>query len=359
MSENKTLDIFPTGKFKRILTFLGDLLLFYILTVSMFQLVVFNIASACTNYSSRLENNLETINSRMDILYNNELLFYDESNKYSFDSSLDTTFDYFLRSYVIKDTKDPIMHYFNDLDNNKNLNEVFNKYNELGNEYFNINNNEITLKDEYLDYFKPYFDTTDSLSSLGRKYLSTFRSKTFVSLYNYMLEDILKDDLSFNNLSYINLSNKINENSNYNLLFNSINITISFIISFLIYYVLIPLLFKDRSTLVEHVLKEKRIDLNSFEFLKRRNYIVIIANNLLMSLSIIFFIGIIYMGFYSLFNYMHFLIISILSIVFILINLFILLFNPFNKTLKELSTKTILISQESLEEIYRSKGYGE
>ncbi len=359
MNKENVIDIYPAGKIKRILCFLGDLLMFYIIAITMFQLVVFNIASAVTNYSSRLNSNLNTINQRMDILYNNELLFYEDDNKYNFDSSLDTTFDYFLKSYVKNENKDPILHYFKDLNNKTPISEVMDKYNSIGGSYFEINNNEVVLKSEYNEYFAPYFDSTDSLSAVGRQYLSQFRSGVFVKLYNYMLNDISLNDLSYKNNSYIELTNVINENSNYNFVFNSINITISFVITFLIYYCLIPLLFKDRSTLVEHVLKLKRININNFEFIKRSKYIVIIANNLLMSLSTIFFIGIIYMGFYSLFNYMHFLIISCLSIVYILINLFILLFNSFNKTLKELSSNSILITNESLEEIYRGKGYGE
>lgn len=359
MNDTNSIDIYPCSKIKKILAFLGDLLIFYILAVTMFQLVVFNIASSITNYSSKLNDNITTINQRMDILYNNNLLFHDkEDNKYDFSSNLDTTFDIFLKSYVLNENNDPIIYYFNELSNNKE-NNILEKYNEFGNNFFNIENNKITLKEEMKEYFKPYFDSTDSLSAVGNSYLSSFRSNTFVKLYNYMLSDIATYDLKDNKNSYIDLSNKINENSNYNIKFNSINITISFIISFIIYYCFIPLCFKDRSTLTYRVLKLKRINMNNFEFIKRKNYIVIIINDLLMSLSTIFFIGMIYMGLNESFQYMHFLIISLTSLLYIFINLIILLINKFNRSLKELSTNSIVITFESLEEIYKGKGYVE
>ncbi len=359
MNSTNSIDIYPCSKIKRVLAFLGDLLIFYILTVTMFQLVVFNIASAITNYSSKLNENLTTINQRMDVLYNNDLLFYDkEENKYNFSLNLDTTFDNFLKSYVKKDTQDPIYYYFKDLSNNKEIN-INDKYLEFGNNFFEIKDNKIVMKEEMIEYFNPYFDPTDSLSAIGNTYLSAFRSNTFVKLYNFMLDDISKYDLKDSSYSYIELSNKINENSEYNIKFNSINITISFFISFIIYYVIIPLSFKDRSTLTFKVLKLKRINMNNFEFIKRKNYIVIIVNDLLMNLSTIFFVGIIYMGLSELFQYIHFLIISLISLIYIIINLIVLLSNKFNKSLKELSTSSIVITQEDLESIYKGKGYVE
>lgn len=359
MSETNSIDIYPCSKLKRILAFLGDILLFYILSVTLFQLVVFNIASSITNYSSRLNDNLNTINKRMDVLYNNDLLFYDkDENKYNFSTNLDTTFDKFLRSYVVKDSSDPIYYYFESLSNNKESN-INDKYLEFGSNFFEIKDNKPVMKDEMISYLSPYFDPKDSLSSVGNSYLSAFRSNTFVKLYNYMLSDIASYDLKDNSNSYIALTNIINENSKYNIKFNSINITISFFISFIIYYCVIPLCFKDRSTLTFKVLKLKRINMNNYDFIKRKNYIVIIVNDLLMGLSTIFFVGIIYMGLSELFQYMHFLIISSISLVYIVINLIILSFNKFNRTLKELSTSSIVITSQDLETIYKGKGYVE
>ncbi len=359
MNETNSIDIYPCSKLKRVLAFLGDLLIFYILSVTMFQLVVFNISSAITNYSSKLNENLTTINKRMDVLYNNELLFYDkEDNKYSFSTNLDTTFDYFLRSYVIQDSKDPIYYYFNELSNNKEIN-INEKYLEFGSNFFEVKDTKIVMKDEMISYLSPYFDPKDSLSAVGNSYLSAFRSNTFVKLYNFMLTDIAKYDLKDSSNSYIELTNIINENNNYNIKFNSINITISFFISFIIYYVIIPLSFKDRSTLTFKVLKLKRINMFNYDFIKRKNYIVIIVNDLLMSLSTIFFVGIIYMGLSDSFQYMHFLIISLISLLYIIINLIILLCNKFNRSLKELSTSSMVITNQDLETIYKGKGYVE
>ena len=359
MKETQTLDIYPISKFKRVLTALGDLFLHYILSVTLLQFVVFNIASKIVDYPSRLEKNLEIINQRMDILYGNNLLFFDqENNKHNMDKNLDTTFDYFLKYYVTNGLEgtDSVKHYFNDI-KKITADELNQKYLDFGSPFFVIENSNLVLTQYYIDYFSPYFNKNDSLSDVGQNYLNSFRSKVFVSLYNNMIADINANELTYNNLSYKDLNLKIADNQNYNIVFNSINIIISFVISFVILYVLIPLLFKDRATLTYRVMKQKRIKTNNYEFLNRKQYIMIILNNFFMSLSTLFFIGMIYAGAKEMFKYVLLMIISLVSFAFLITNLIVMLANKLNKSLGELSTNTIVIDENSLNQIYEYKGY--
>lgn len=359
MEETKTLDIYPVSKGKRILTFLGDLFLHYILSVTLLQFVVFNIASKIVDYPSKLESNLETINKRMDVLYGNNLLFYDEEeNKHNLDKNLDTTFDYFLKYYVKNeiDCIDPIKHYFIDI-KKSNIDDLNQKYIDYGTPFFVLKDSKIILKQDYVDYFSPYFNKNDSLSQVGETYLSSFRKTVFVSLYNYMVDDINNNELTYNNLSYKKLSSIIKANGNYTKVFNSINISISFILSFLILYVLIPYLFKDRSTITSRVMKQKRIKMNNYEFLNRKQYLIIILNNFFMSLTTLFFVGMIFTGAQEMFKYVFLMIVSLIAFIYLIINFIVMMVNKFNKSLGELSTNTIVIDDNSLNEIYEYKGY--
>ena len=359
MAEVKTLDIYPISKGKRILTFLGDLFLHYILSVTLLQFVVFNIASKIVDYPSKLESNVVTINKRIDILYGNDLLFYDkEENKHDLDQNLDTTFDCFLKYYVTDEAEgiDPIKHYFLNI-KNSSIDELNQKYLDYGTPFFSLKNSKIFLNQDYIDYFSPYFNKNDSLSQAGETYLSSFRKNVFVPLYNYMVNDINNNELTYNDLSYKELSSIINENENYTKIFNSINISISFILSFLIIYVLIPYLFKDRSTISSRVMRQKRIKMNNYEFLNRKEYLIIILNNFFMSLTTLFFIGMIFTGAQTMFKYDFLMIVSIIAFIYLIINFIVMMVNKFNKTLGELSTNTIVIDDNSLNEIYEYKGY--
>lgn len=360
MNQEKILDIYPISKFKRFLAFLGDILINYILAVTIFELVVFNIGTKITNYYEINEDTNNNVKYRYDILYSNNLLYYKDDEKYNFDNNLNSTFEYFLKAYVkdINPNNDPIYYYFINLSHNENSKEeMFNKYQELGSNFFNIESNQISLKEEYVTYFLPYFDVNDSLSALGNQYLNTFKKSVYTALYNFMIKDISIYDLSYDNHSYIECTNTINHNNEYQIKFNSISVSISFIISFLITYVLIPLLFKDRNTITYRVMKMKRINTSNYKFIKRNHYIVIILNNFIMSLSTLFFVGILNVSFTELFRHTYLLFISLISFGYVLINLFVLLFNKYNRTLNELSTNSMVIDQDSLNLIYQEKGY--
>lgn len=349
------IDIYPTKKGRRVLIFLADLLLNYCLAVFIFSIVVFNIASNVTDYKVRLNNNLKTINNRYDILYNENLLYFDKiENKYDFDTNLATTNEIFLKYYVINEGNDFIYDYFKSINlSDSKINEI---YKEKGEKYFNFDSS-ITMKEEYIELFAPKFSKTDDLSSKGEIEYSSFKENFFTILYNRLLENILEYDLNDGNYSYITLTKELSDYNKYSIRFNTINIYISFFISTSLVYILVPLLSKDRSTLAMKLMKAKRIDMLKSEPLKRRKYSIIIINNFLMNTSIIFFIGFVYIGFSSMFSHTSLLFLSLAGIIYSLINLIFMQINKLNRSINELATNSIIINKSDLEEIYKAKGY--
>lgn len=353
--EQVTLDIYPVSKRKRILIFLGDLLINYCLATFLYSAVVFNIASSATNYSSTLNESISLIDKRLDILYQNEVLYYEDSSIYSFSDNLTTSYNYFLKSLINSEDTNVFKNYFIDIKGLSSLKEIYQKYDN--HDYF-IYGEEIELNDELTSYFSPLFDPSDSLSSEGETKYTEFNSNFFTPVYNYLLEDISTNDLTYQDNSYIEISLKLDEIEAYSIKFNTVCIYISFFISSIILFIVFPLLFKDRGTLTMKLLKAKRIKISNSEYLTRRRYSIISINNILMNLSIMFFIGMVYVGFEEMFSYLSLFFLSLAGIIYVLINLSFLLINKLNKSINELSTSTIIISYDDLEEIYKAKGYG-
>lgn len=353
----KEIEIYPASKRRRIIVFLGDLLINYCIAVFLYGVVIFNVASLIVDYPSKLNESLSLINKRLDILYENNIMQYKESEKYKFENNLRTTYDSFLRFYTISEGTDNIYHYYKDIRNysDEQITHIYEKYN---NDFFELTNDKIILKDEFVSYFKPYFDPNDHISEEGNNQYLRFRGTFYEPIFNDLLVDINKNDLISNGDSYVFITNSLNEIKQYTIHFNSINIYISFLISSLTLYVLVPMLFKDRSTFAMKILKVKRVDINTNEFLTRKKTIIITLNNILMNTSIIFFVGIVYMEFSELFNYMSLFLLSCVGLVYALINLCFLSFNKLNRSINELSTTSITIDSADLDMIYRERGYG-
>lgn len=353
----KEIEIYPASRFKRIMVFLGDLLINYCLAVFLYGVVIFNIASAIVDYPSKLNESLTLINERLDILYENDIMQYSESEKYKFEYNLKTTYDNFLRYYTLNEGSDNIYHYYKDIRHysDQDIIKIYEKYN---NEYFELSNNKIVLKDEFVTYFKPYFDPHDSISEEGNKQYLRIRGSFYEPIFNDMLVDINKNDLKFNDKSYIAITNSLNEIKQYTIHFNTINIYISFLISSVTLFIVVPMLFKDRSTFAMKILKVKRVDIETNEFLSRKKTILVTLNNILMNTTSIFFVGIVFMEFEELFNYMSLLFLSLVGLVYTLVNLGFLCFNKLNRSISELGTSSIALDSADLDTIYRERGYG-
>lgn len=353
----KEIEVYPTSKLKRILVFLADLLINYCAAVFLYGVVIFNLASVIVDYSSKLNESLTLINERLDILYENDVMTYKEEEKYKFDLNLRTTYDNFLRYYTINEGSDNIYHYYKDIRgySDQDIIKIYEKYSS---DFFDFSNEKIVLKDEYKNYFTPYFDPNDSISDEGNNHYLRLRGSFYEPVFNDVLRDIEDKDLTYENKSYKSITSDLNEIKGYTVHFNTTCIYISFLISSAILFVVVPLLFKDRSTFAMKILRVRRVDMQTNEFLSRKKTILIMFNNILMNTTSIFFIGIVYMEFEELFNYMSLLFLALVGLIYTLVNLGFLSFNKLNRSINELGTGSITINADDLDTIYRERGYG-
>ena len=236
MDKQKELFISPINKIKRILLHFAELLLVFMVGFTIVNAVVFPIANKFFKVEDRISAVDDLLDKKMDILYDHQLLFYEKENdKYDISKSLNYTFDLYLESYVLaKPDQNVIDNYFSSTLKDEEL--YFEIYSAADKDYqFFCITNVVTLKQEFIDLFSPYFSTTNSLSIVGKEKLEIFKNKIFTNIYNFILNNIESHNLiseisgtvySYNDIIYS--IERINTEINY---YFSIGTIIGFIIT--------------------------------------------------------------------------------------------------------------------------------
>ena len=89
--EEKTFDILPVKKGRRMLIYLADFFVVLIISMILFNIAVYPLSKLATGSQKKEDEAINYTRQRMDILYNNGLLFYEENEKYYYDGNLETT----------------------------------------------------------------------------------------------------------------------------------------------------------------------------------------------------------------------------------------------------------------------------
>lgn len=361
----ETLDIYPLGKGRRILLWFCDFFVCFFLTFFVFNVAAYPIAKAASGYDNKLMERYEAECRKDDILYHHGILYYENaSSQYQFNTNLSYTFDHYLSYWVYEDVNyekyEVIYNYF------VNIKGDTNKYNscyydsEKENElFFNYDENHapISLKNEYKELFKPYFNKLDEMSNKGKETLQIFKDRFFTKAYAEVFYDIEVNDLTYNGYSFNTLNKQISEINNFQNIVIIFSTLSAFFVSWLVLFIIVPLCNKHSKTLSQHILKIERVGFNNVYLLKKGEVFINSIYQLAVNMGFIMFIPLLVVSFNYIFNLPLLLVLSLISVFFLLISLIFLLFNQFNRSLEDFLTQTILISTDSLDEIYRKKGY--
>lgn len=167
--EEKTFDILPVKKGRRMLIYLADFFVVLIISMILFNIAVYPLAKLATGSQKKEDEAINYTRQRMDILYNNGLLFYEENEKYYYDGNLETTAKKSLGYYLgIEGNTDVITTYFVDFRGQKTTKEVKEEYVENDKSYGFLNMMKLMKiidKGRYIEEFNAYFDEKDSLTS--------------------------------------------------------------------------------------------------------------------------------------------------------------------------------------------------
>lgn len=356
--------IYPAKLGRRVLSFLGDFFITFILCIFFYECVCMPIGRSFGDYVSKSEQ-IDTLNyQRIDLLYENNIILENYSpsedlnyDKYNFEDAQNYTSEQFIYFYTYKEEKDlnPINYevcYTYKLNTNQisSASEYSNtlKGNNPNTPFLNYLDEDgfLILKDEYKDYFRPLFVEGDSMSNKGIEAFGDFLSDYFNPNFSSMVENF-----SNNNEEYVSLTNQINEiNSSFSSFYQTSAI-VSFLTSSIIMYLVIPLIDKKCRTPLKIILKLEYIDTKKFDNIKKSVAVWLFFLNILENLAMVMFIPFISFGITNIFSLEALLIVSIISICYDLICIFVAACNSYNKSFKEIFFNLIVVDEKTMDEL--------
>lgn len=359
----KIINVFPINKGKRILLFLADFFICFLISLLAFNLAVFPIGYLATGYKN-ISENMNRAQQNINIcLANNSLVYFEENDDRSdINKGMEYTFNLYIKDllnnvkYDDVNSHDVFYKYYQD--NNERYFDLYIQFDKKTN-YFNIdkNNQTIQIKDEYIEQLSPLLVSLDSLSDDGLNIYNNMFNKFFLTYYSQMLADIGNTDLIYNSISYIDNHNVIlngNKIMDNLIIISSI---ISYFISIVICYILIPCINRYHKTIASMIMKINLINIHSMKILNKKQTAGFSIYRFFTNLAFIIFIPLFIINIEYIFNLMFTLYLSIASIIIILISLIFLLFNKSNQTLCDYVYQVAYISDDSLDEIFKARGY--
>lgn len=365
------IDVHPISKWKRILLYLGDAAITFILGFILLNVAVMPLGSLI--YQVDTAKSVAAEKMRDDILYEHELLFYrpeegSDFPKYDFNKNLNYTFYRFLAYYVEPDVVKPGYPEYSHLDENEIVwtyyhtirNDDVTYYEEfksLNKQYshFEIEGTSITLKQEVIDEVKVFFKPNESMGSKGKAYFNHLDSM-FSGLFGRIIKDIYKKDLtdtaghSFK--EYQQIMQDVSKTYYWKV---SICCIISYLISWGVMHLLIPLLNKNRYTLTAWIMKSERLAFKHLSTLSRGETAIASTYYLLFDMPGLFFLSLSYTTLVYAFSVPMLPILSIISLAVVLVSLFVVLFSSYNRGITDLLSQTVYVHSDDIDAIIKTR----
>lgn len=356
-NETKTFDIYPTSKFRRILCFLLDILIFFISSIFVFEIIASPIMKVSINYPQIMERVSNIYSKRTEILIENDVLFSENDGEYNFETSLFYTSDMYIKDYSLNKeiTHDVFYNYFEELES---VNNLMLKY---GKDYIDLekttNIGTYSFKQEVINLVAPKYVEGDEMSEDGKRMYSSLQNNLFLPLYSEIINDIIINDLYFENNSYNFLTQEVEKESNVINLSYKITASIVFIVIGIIFNFVIPLTNFKGKTIGEMIMKMEHVDIGNYRYLKKRFVAAQGIMNTLNSTAILFLIPMISLENGRFFTLNELVSISIVGILFVIVELVIMSISKYNRSLKEYTTNSIVVDTEVMDEYYKLKGF--
>jgi len=365
--EEKYLDIYPIKKGKRMLVFLADFFICFILAIFTFTMAVFPSAMAIVNYQGLSNDIANDGTDEINLYIDNKLLFTKGEDTLTFSMKLNYSQTLFLSYCINTDNlaNNPFHTFYVDICSKdiNYLNEVI-KTNDFK-EFFSYENKDsngiYSLKDEYKTMFSPVLDEQDEMTSEGSSYYDSFTSSFFLKTYNSMVKDIREDKILPSDSSlrqckelYSDSQAKIKKMDN-TVIYSAF---IAYGIVVLITYLAVPLINKKGKTMGMMILKAERVGSDNMRIISKPERVIQFAYYFVSNLACLFFVPMGYISFDYLFNLPVLGYISIVAAVYLIVSMLFIIFNQFNKSLTDFLTKTTILDNQSLDDIQKAKGYG-
>ena len=369
--EQKTVNVSPISKGKRTLAFLADFFLLFIVTFVIFNVLVMPVGNWLAKSSERQSRNDDAAIMQFNILYEQKVMLHEnDKDLYYYNANVEYTMNCWLSYYSLSDTdileahkqyghkeeNEIIRHFYRDIrnDDSKFLSTLQNFNSEYN--YFNIEGNSVALKDEVKTNIKLSFFSPDDMSENGKTMLANMQNE-FMNLYADVFKDIETNDLINNGNSYLANKKIVTDSETYLKWQLAISSLLAYLLSIVIYFVIIPLFTPDGRTLAMLMMRLSRIGTNNLYLLNKGENAINAIYMLAFNLPVAFFMPMTYVTFTYLFNIPVLFPLLIIGIVLIIASLITLLISSYNRTICDYLSRSVIIKNDDLDEIYRSKGY--
>lgn len=369
--EQKTVNVSPISKGKRTLAFLADFFLLFIVTFVIFNVLVMPVGNWLAKSSERQSRNDDAAIMQFNILYEQKVMLHEnDKDLYYYNANVEYTMNCWLSYYSFSDTdilethkqyghkeeNEIIRHFYRDIrnDDSKFLSTLQNFNSEYN--YFNIEGNSVALKDEVKTNIKLSFFSPDDMSENGKTMLANMQNE-FMNLYADVFKDIETNDLINNGNSYLANKKIVTDSETYLKWQLVISSLLAYLLSIIIYFVIIPLFTPDGRTLAMLMMRLSRIGTNNLYLLNKGENAINAIYMLAFNLPVAFFMPMTYVTFTYLFNIPVLFPLLIIGIVLIIASLITLLISSYNRTICDYLSRSVIIKNDDLDEIYRSKGY--
>ena len=377
VTQENYIDIHPLKKGRRILVFLADFFIHFILTYLIFNIAAAPIGKVATNYEAKNEEHVLTTLDMYDHYYNAKVLLRDSSfDRTDVTAGVEYTYRCFLSYFVLdneesidgnvpqyghKKENDTVYHFYHDIRNKEqSYYDSFDYYNKKDN-YFEYNDatKEYNLKIEVKNELYAYFDPKDAIGDVGKQYYKDISNNLFNPLLAEVMNDIEKNDLHYEGetRSFLECKNRIKELETYHGNLMTACAYISHVIVWSGLFLILPLINKNRKTLAMIFMKIERVDFYSMNHPKKRMVVASALYSLFITLLGIMFIPSMLVPFNTLFTLNYLLYGTVFSGILLLISLFFLIFNQYNRSLTDYLSNSLYLTSEEMDNVYRAKGY--
>ena len=368
--EKKVIELKPLSKWKRILMFLGDFFITFIIAFALFNLAVFPLTKVIFKTEDKYNEAEQAERQATKLLIDSGFLFSVPNESYpSFEEDINYTFKVYLSYYVFDDVsvdsnnpqyghkiENEVIHtyYLSQLSLEKYLTD-FKEYNkedsmfEIGETF-----ESIKLKNEYKELLAG--ELLEVEEGKYSSHMTNLRDHVFARLfYLKVYQNILDHDFVKNGVSYNNLVQKSREISK-NLQWIAVGASlVSAFLAWSFAYLIYPLVNSEKRTPTMSIMKIDKLDIRNLG--PTNNKVVLIQSfySLILSLAGIVFLPSIYFGLAYVFNLPLLFILSMISLVLIIGFMIPIFFNQYNRSGGDILTFTVLVPTEEIDKLYRER----
>ena len=371
--EKKVINLDPLKKGKRILLFLADYFIDFILGFLLFVVMVYPLGKVMTGFTAKKDVYNANLELRGQILIGSKIIHNSHDvDIYNISYNVDFTSDCFLSYYAFDEESPSNMRYnqFGHKEDNKIFHTyfinilgdenkfitLFDKYNEKFS-YFDRSGANLTLKSEIRNQVKPNFIKGEECSQVGKEYVSKIKSSVYLPMFSEIMESIKTSDLIFEGHSYNQTQSAIIGYEKFTLNLITATALIAVFLSSSVVYLIIPLCNKGRKTIGMFIMNIEVVNIRSLGYLKKREQVLRFIYSLFQVFLISFFVPMTSIPFVEMFRIQLLFIILLFSLAFMLINMTAILFDQYNRSLFDRLLGVIHLKTADLDEVYRAKGY--